>query len=147
MTAPLLISFEVDCPAHHAFEVWTSKIATWWPRDHTVSGDPEEIVLESGLGGRIYERTSAGERLEWGEITVWEPPRRLSYMWHIGRERSTATEVEITFVEEGAGCTRVAITHSGWDNLGDDAASRRDQNRRGWDALVPHFVAALGREG
>jgi uncharacterized protein YndB with AHSA1/START domain len=146
MTAPLRISFDVECPAVHAFDVWTSKIATWWPRDHTVSGDPEKIVLENGLGGRIYERTSAGERHEWGKVTVWEPPRRLSYQWHIGRDLATATQVEITFTEEGAGRTRIAITHSGWDKLGDEAVSRRDQNRSGWDALVPHFVAALGGE-
>ncbi len=74
VTAPLRISFDVDCPPQHAFAVWTSKIGTWWPRDHTVSGDAEEVVLESGAGGRIYERTSAGVRHEWGEITVWEPP-------------------------------------------------------------------------
>ena len=103
MTAPLLISFDVDCPADHAFNVWTSKIGTWWPRDHTVSGNPEEIVLENGPGGRIYERTSAGERHEWGEVTAWEPPHRLSYLWHIGRDRGTATEVEITFIDEGCG--------------------------------------------
>ena len=99
MTGPLLISFDVDCSADHAFDVWTSRIGTWWPRDHTVSGDPEEIVLEGGPGGRIYERTSAGERHEWGEVTVWEPPRRLAYLWHLGRERGAATEVE----PDGAG--------------------------------------------
>jgi len=143
MTAPLLISFDVDCPADHAFNVWTSKIGTWWPRDHTVSGNPEEIVLENGLGGRIYERTSAGERHEWGEVTAWEPPHRLSYLWHIGRDRGTATEVEITFVDDGAARTRIEIAQSGWDKLGEEAEARRDQNRSGWDALVPHFVAAV----
>ena len=146
MTAPLLISFDVDCSADHAFNVWTSKIGTWWPRDHTVSGDPEEIVLESGPGGRIYERTSAGEQHEWG-VTAWEPPRRLSYLWHIGRDRGTATEVEITFMEEGAARTRIAIAHSGWGKVGDEAEARRDQNRSGWDALLPHFVAAVRKEG
>ncbi len=89
MTTPLRLSFDVDCPPQHAFTVWTSKIGTWWPRDHTVSGDPEEVVLESGAGGRIYERTAAGERHEWGEVTVWEPPRRLAYLWHIGRARDS----------------------------------------------------------
>jgi uncharacterized protein YndB with AHSA1/START domain len=147
MTAPLLISFDVDCPADHAFKVWTSKIGTWWPRDHTVSGDPDDIVLESGPGGRIYERTSTGERHEWGEVTGWEPPRRLSYLWHIGRERATATEVEITFVDQGALRTRIEIVHSGWDSMGEDADARRDQNRSGWDALVPSFMAAAGKEG
>ncbi len=146
MTAPLRISFEVDCPPQHAFAVWTSKIGSWWPRDHTVSGDPDEIVLESGTGGRIYERTSEGGRHEWGEVTVWEPPRRLSYLWHIGRDRAAATAVEITFVGEGGTRTRVEIEHSGWETLGDAADVARDQNRAGWDALVPHFAAAV-REG
>ena len=146
MTAPLLISFDVDCPADHAFNVWTSKIGTWWPPDHTVSGDPDDIVLESGPGGRIYERTSTGERHEWGEVTGWEPPRRLSYLWHIGRERATATEVEITFVDQGAMRTRIEIVHSGWDKVGEDAETRRDQNRSGWDALVPRFMAAVGKK-
>ena len=92
----------------------------WWPRDHTVSGDPEEVVLESGAGGRIYERTAAGERHEWGEVTVWEPPRRLAYLWHIGRARDTATEVEITFVGEGddEARTRIEIEHSGLGGAG-----------------------------
>lgn len=143
MTDPLLLSFDVDCPADHAFSVWTSKIGTWWPRDHTVSGDPEEIVLECRPGGRIYEETTVGERHEWGEVITWEPPRRLSYWWHIGGDRGTATEVEITFLDVGAARTRIAIAHRGWDALGAEAATRRDRNRAGWDGLVPHFVAAV----
>ena len=109
-----------------------------------MSGDPEAVVLESGAGGRIYERTSAGERHEWGEVTVWEPPRRLAYLWHLGRDRAAATEVEITFVGEGDARTRVEIEHSGWEALGDAADTWRDQNRAGWDALLPHFAAAAG---
>ena len=147
MTAPLLISFDVDRPADHASNVWTSKLRMWWPRDHTVSGDPEEIVLERYPGGRIYEQTATGEHHEWGEVTTWEPPRRLSYLWHIGRDRRTATEVEITFIDEGVARTRIEIAHSGWDKLGGEAEARRDQNRNGWDALVPHFVAAVAKEG
>jgi uncharacterized protein YndB with AHSA1/START domain len=146
MTGPLLISFDVDCSVDHAFDIWTSKIGTWWPRNHTVSGDPDEIVLESGAGGRIYERTSTGEQHEWGEVTRWEPPHRLSYLWHIGRDRATATAVEITFSDESPAHTRIEIAHSGWDELGQEAEARRDQNRSGWDALVPLFVAAA-REG
>ena len=142
MTAPLRISFDVECPAQHAFAVWTSKIGTWWPRDHTVSGDPEEVVLESGAGGRIYERTAAGVLHEWGEVTVWEPPHRLAYRWHIGRDRAAATDVEITFVGEGDERTRIEIEHGGWEKLGAEADTLRDQNRGGWDALLPHFAAA-----
>ena len=75
---------------------------------------------------------------------MWEPPHRLSYLWHIGRERGTATEVEISFVSDGATKTRIEIVHSGWETLGDEAGARRDQNRGGWEAVLPHYVAAIG---
>jgi uncharacterized protein YndB with AHSA1/START domain len=146
MTNPLRISFDVDCPPDHAFSVWTTKLGTWWPRDHTVSGEPEEIVLENGPGGRIYERTAGGEQHDWGEVTVWEPPHRLCYLWHIGRDRGSATQVEISFVGEGATATRIEIVHSGWDTLGDEAAVRREKNRGGWEAVLSRYVTAV-REG
>lgn len=142
MTDPLHITFDVDCPAQHAFTVWTSQIGTWWPRDHTLTGDPDDIVLESGPGGRIYERSSAGVRHEWGQVTVWEPPQRLVYRWHLGRDSADATEVEIHFVDEGDDRTRVEIEHRGWEQLGDVADTLRGQNRAGWESLLPHFVAA-----
>ena len=143
-TAPLRITFDLDCAPQHAFRVWTQKIGTWWPRDHTVSGDPAEVVLESGRGGRIYERTAAGERHEWGEVTLWEPPRRLAYLRHLGRDRAAATEVAVHFADQAGGAgTRVEIEHSGWDRLGDDAGTWRERNRAGWGGLLPHFAAAV----
>ncbi|HYU83171.1 MAG TPA: hypothetical protein VEK80_00080, partial [Kribbellaceae bacterium] len=86
MIEPLRLSFEVACPAEHAFRVWTAKISRWWPADHTVTGEPGlDVVLEPRVGGRIFERTAAGAEHEWGEITAWEPPRRLGYLWHLRR--------------------------------------------------------------
>jgi hypothetical protein len=54
------MSFDVACSAEHAFAVWTSGIGTWWPPDHTVSGQAALVFLESGIGGRIYERMVDG---------------------------------------------------------------------------------------
>ena len=50
---------------------------------------------QGGVGGRIYERTPTGDEHDWGKVTAWEPPPRLAYLWHIGRDRAEATEVEI----------------------------------------------------
>ena len=33
-------------------------------------------------------------------MTVWEPPARLAYLWHLRRDRADATEVEIRFIAE-----------------------------------------------
>ncbi len=146
MTEPLALSFDVACSADHAFAVWTSGIGTWWPRDHTVSGRADVVVLQSGVGGRIYERTVDGVEHDWGEVTVWEPPTRLAYLWHIGHARSDATEVEIRFVARGPVTTRIEIEHRGWERLGAVGAERRNQNHSGWQALLPAFQTAVTEE-
>jgi len=145
VTAPLKFSFDVDCSAEHAFSVWTSRIDTWWPSDHTVSGKAELVVLQSGVGGRIFERTSDGVEHDWGEVTLWNPPTRLAYLWHLGADRTAATEVEVRFVAQGTATTRIEIEHRGWEQLGEAADQWRDRNRVGWDTLLPHFVARIER--
>lgn len=144
MTVPLRMSFDVACPPEHAFEVWTSGIDTWWPPDHTVTGQADlTVVLQPGEGGRIYERTSDGAEHKWGEVTVWDPPSRLAYRWHLRQDEADATEVVIQFVAQGEGATRVEIEHRGWERLGLAGPDRRQQNRIGWESLLPHFVIAV----
>jgi hypothetical protein len=143
MSTPLRISFDVACSADHAFKVWTSEIHTWWPPDHTVTGQAELIVLQGSVGGRIYERTADGLEHDWGQVTVWKPPTQLSYLWHLGADRAASTEVEIRFVDQGDVLTRVEIEHRGWERLGARGEARRDGNRAGWEAVLPHFIAAI----
>lgn len=144
MADPLRLGFSVACPVEHAFEVWTRRIDAWWPHDHTMSGRPEaRVVLEPQVGGRIYERAPDGAEHEWGQVTAWEPPHRLAYRWHLGRDSSEATEVVIRFVAD-EGATRVEIAHTGWDRLGSDALTWRERNQAGWSTLLPHFLAAAG---
>ena len=146
MIDPIRLSFEVRCPPEQAFETWTARIDTWWPHDHTVTAADElAVVLEPRPGGRIYERTGAGEEHEWGEVTVWEPPTRFGYLWHLRRDRADATDVEVRFVDAGDGSTTVEIVHSGWERLGAEGEPWRDRNHGGWATLLPHFVEAAER--
>jgi hypothetical protein len=140
---PIHLDFDVGCEPAHAFEVWTARIATWWPADHTVSGDSRvDVVLEPRVGGRIYERTPAGVEHDWGWVTAWEPPGRLVYRWHLRRDRADATEVEIRFLPLGEGRTRVEIVHRDWERMGSDGRTWRDRNAGGWATLLPHYEAA-----
>jgi uncharacterized protein YndB with AHSA1/START domain len=141
---PLRISFEVACDVDHAFTTWTERASAWWPRAHTMAQNVvETIVFEPRVGGRVFERTHNGEENEWGEVTAWEPPRRLAYLWHIATDRASATDVEIRFVELGPGSTRVEIEHGGWDRLGPDRAGAwRAENQGGWDGVLPDYIAA-----
>ncbi len=142
---PLTLSFDVDCSVEHAFSTWTDEIGTWWPRDHTVTGAAAAVVMQSGVGGRIYERTPDGDEHEWGEVTAWEPPGRLAYLWHLARDRADATQVEIRFVPRGDDGTRVEIEHRGWERLGATGEQWRERNQMGWESLLPHYAAAVTR--
>lgn len=146
MIAPLRYSFEVQCSVEHAFDVWTERTSTWWPKSSTVSqADGLEVIFEGRAGGRIFERTPSGEEIDWGAITVWEPPRRLGYSWHIATDVASATDVEVRFSDLGDERTRVEIEHRGWEKLGERGPGWRDTNRGGWEGTLPFYVAACAR--
>jgi uncharacterized protein YndB with AHSA1/START domain len=139
---PLELDFTVDCPPERAFDLWARRTSMWWPSGHSVSADPGiTVTFEPRPGGRIFERTPGGEEHDWGEVLVWEPPRRLVYLWHLRFDRSDATEVEIAFEPAGEG-TAVTIVHRGWERLGAVAEERRERNRRGWAGALEHYRAA-----
>ena len=143
MIEPLRLSYEIQCSAEHAFEVWTTRLSSWWPKGHSASGNPGTVVVfEPRLGGRIFERTPDGSEIDWGEVTLWDPPHVLGYVWHIARDRRDATNVELTFVAVGDDTTRLDIVHSGWERLGAEGRIWREANTDGWSALMPRFVAA-----
>jgi uncharacterized protein YndB with AHSA1/START domain len=145
VTDPLRITFDVACPPDRAFELWTAQTTTWWPTSHTVSGRPDvEVVIEPGVGGRIYERTPDGGEHDWGQVIAWDPPARIAYLWHLRQDRADATEVEITFAAAERRGTRMSIEHRGWQALGARGPDQRELNQRGWDGLLPHFRAAAG---
>jgi uncharacterized protein YndB with AHSA1/START domain len=147
MNEPLQVRFEVACTVDDAFAAWTERIGTWWPADHTVSGDPADVVFEGRVGGRIYERTHQGEEHEWGVVTEWQPPQLLAYRWHLGRGPDTSTDVAVRFSTMDPETTRVEIEQTGWERLGNAAPEIRNRNREGWDSLIPPLRAALQKGG
>jgi uncharacterized protein YndB with AHSA1/START domain len=143
VTEPLRRSFVVACSAEHAFRTWTARASAWWPAEHTVTHERDvQIIFEARPGGRTFERTAAGEEVGWGQVTAWEPPRRLAYRWHIATDPADATDVVIVFEPESESSTRVEIEHAGWERLGSRGSSWRDVNQGGWDGVLPAYVAA-----
>jgi uncharacterized protein YndB with AHSA1/START domain len=144
VTEPLELSFTVACGAEEAFDTFAVHTSLWWPHQHSFSGeDGLTVTFEPFAGGRIYERTPSGVEHEWGEVIEWEPPRRLTYLWHLAADRSDATDVEVSFTEDPSGGTLVAITHRGWDRLGAKGPTWRERNLGGWSGVLPHYRGFL----
>ena len=137
----LVVEFEVRAPVEHAFRVWTRRAGLWWPRGHTVSGDPDSLVFEPEVGGRILERARDGSEHVWGEMTAWDEPSHLGFLWYHVFEPSQATHVSLTFEPVGA-TTHVRLEQTGFAALGEAGAERRARTWSAWGIVTSAFVHA-----
>jgi uncharacterized protein YndB with AHSA1/START domain len=131
-------SVRVKAPIQRAWSVFVEQMETWWPATHHIGKTSfEAIFVEPHVGGRWYERNAEGQQCDWGTVLAWEPPRRVTFSWHVGPghdqpdwvcdpDIAKASEVEIRFTEESQGTTLVELTHSKLERHGEGAAQLRD---------------------
>lgn len=139
---PVRHAVEVALDAARAFELFIDQIDTWWPlASHSVGGARATgCYFEGRAGGRVFETLEDGGLQLWGTVSEWDPPARVVFSWHPGRDATTAQEVELVFIELG-GRTRVELCHRGWEALGDRAAEARDRYHSGWPGVLAGYVA------
>jgi uncharacterized protein YndB with AHSA1/START domain len=123
----------VDFAPADAFDLFTHRIASWWPvSSHSYGGDDvTNVVFEPQEGGRVYEVTEKGEQ-DWARVLELEPGRRFLLEWLIGE--ANGTEVEVTFEPEGPG-SRVVLEHRGFSS-----SDRRGNYDDGWGVVLGTFV-------
>ncbi len=90
---------------------------------------------------------SDGSEGSWGTILAWVPPHRLVMAWKPNRTELPPTEVEIQFIEQDDGRTRVDLEHRGWERLGDLARKGRDGYAARLDPGVRRAVRGGGERG
>jgi activator of HSP90 ATPase len=102
MSSAVFLAIRVPADPARAFDVFTRDIAAWW------RPDPLFPIAPQGDGVLGFEP---------GRILVWDPGRRLVFVW---RQASfppdRATEVDVRFEPVGDE-TRVSIEHRAWDSI------------------------------
>ncbi len=132
-----------------AWRVFTEQMGIWWPLEDYKIGKAKAIdaIIEPRVGGRWYERGDDGSTCDWGSVLVWEPHTRLVLSWDITADwqydPNLKTEIELRFVPDGKGATRVDLEHRRLDRYGE----RRDQMRHifgaeggGWSQLLEMYA-------
>ncbi|MDA8019918.1 MAG: SRPBCC domain-containing protein [Thermoanaerobaculia bacterium] len=140
---PVRKEIVVRCRLELAFEVFTARIAEWWPLDsHSVGqAQAQTVRLEPRVGGRLYEVCCDGSEHRWGLVTHWDPPSGFDCTWHPGREADQATRVSLRFESADAG-TRVRLEHRGWEVLREHAEEVRAGYDGGWATVFEELYAA-----
>ena len=143
--APVKKSIRVNAPQAHAFEVFAARFDNWWPRDHHIGSAPmKQAIIETHSGGRWYEKGEDGSECDWGRVLVWDPPSRLVLSWGLNSkfvlDDRVESEVEVRFIPDGDGATRVELEHR---ILAADADALRDavDSPRGWSGLLEIYAA------
>ena len=153
--APVRKSIVVQATAQKAFDVFTAGIDRWWPKTHGIGEGPVlESVIEPFVGGRWYSRHAGGAEATVGHVLIWEPAQRFVCSWEISADwkpdsRSAfASEVEVRFVPEGPGITRVEVDHRNFERMAAPGGEKlRNDVARGWPTIMELFAAEVAREG
>jgi uncharacterized protein YndB with AHSA1/START domain len=147
--APVRKSITVKASAERAFQVFTEGYDTWWPRSHHIGKSPmKKAIIEGRVGGRCYSEQADGTECDWGQILLWEPPRRFVIAWQITPtwqyepDVAKSSEVEIRFTPEPGGSTRVDVEHRYFERHGAGGAAMRTavDSPGGWADLLQMFV-------
>jgi uncharacterized protein YndB with AHSA1/START domain len=139
---------KVQAPQAVAWQVFTEQMASWWPLAVYKIGTANAVdaIIEPRVGGRWYERGEDGSTCDWGRVLVWEPNSRLVLTWDINADfqydPELKTEIEVRFIEEQGGSTRVELEHRHLDRFGDRRAEMRKvyDETGDWGQLLAAFA-------
>ena len=154
-TSAVSTSIVVDAPPDRAFAVFTDDMGSWWPKEHHVIQAPlSHMVFEPDEGGHVYDVGTDGSECRWARVLAYEPPNRIvfswdvSLQWQIETDPAKTSEVEVRFVPEGAGRTRVELEHRHIDRHGEGWEGMRDAvgSPDGWGTGLRNYAHLLQEE-
>jgi uncharacterized protein YndB with AHSA1/START domain len=139
-----------------AFATFTERLGDFKPPEHNLLAVPiAETVLEPRAGGAILDRGVDGSECRWARVLVFEPPSRLVFSWDIGptwqieADAAKTSEVEVQFIAEAGGATRVSLEHRhldrhgpGWEGVQGGVA-----DEQGWTLYLNRFAELLPSSG
>jgi uncharacterized protein YndB with AHSA1/START domain len=146
--APVRKTIVVQATPERAFAVFTAGLDRWWPKTHNIGTAPlRESIIEPFVGGRWYSKCEDGSEAVVGHVSVWQPAQRFVVSWEISAQWkpdarvALASEVEVRFVAEAAGATRVELEHRNFERMGvADGEVMRKGVDGGWPGLLELFA-------
>lgn len=139
---PIVHEYALACSPGHAFDVYVDRIGEWWHPDYSANpATLQTVTIEAHVGGRVVARHSVEGELTWGEVTAWEPGRRLAHTFTLAQPQDRPSAVTVRFEPAASGCL-VRFEHGGWD---EGNASVRDKFSD-WPVMLDRFAVLTGTD-
>jgi hypothetical protein len=112
------------------------KVRTWWSKEHTFSGDPENLSIDVRPGGCWCERLRSGGFVRHMELVYAAPGRTLVFAGALGplQAMGVSGAMTVRFEPEGKGA-KVTMLY----NVSGYAP-------KGWREMAPSVDAVLGEQ-
>ncbi len=145
-------SIVVEAPIERAFRVFTEDFGSFKPPEHNLLDVKiAETVFEPREGGHLYDRGVDGSECRWARVLTYEPPDRvviswdINVHWQIETDLEKTSEVEVRFVSETPGRTRVELEHRNLDRHADGWEGVREGvgGDGGWPLYLQRFADLL----
>jgi uncharacterized protein YndB with AHSA1/START domain len=139
----------VDVPIERAFAAFVERFGDFKPPEHNLlSAEIAETRFEPKVGGHIYDRGADGSECRWARVLAYEPPDRVVFSWditphwHLEEDESNTSEVEVRFVVEAPGRTRLELEHRHLDRHGPGWESLREgvDDDAGWPLYLARYA-------
>lgn len=152
--APVRKSIVVQATPAKAFEVFTAGIDRWWPKTHCIGAAPlKQSGIEPFVGGRWYNKCEDGSEVVIGHVRTWQPAECFIVTWEINAawkpdvRAELASEVEVRFIADGTGGTRIELEHRNFERMGQEAGQKmRDNVDGGWPGVLELFSKEVSSE-
>jgi hypothetical protein len=143
--SPITHEYSVRCTPDEVFATYTGRISEWWDPRYSANAETlQSVTIEPHVGGRVYATHRDMGEHDWGEVTVWEPGRRLVHTFTLAQDPQHPSEVAVNFVpgETSSSCT-VRFAHGGWT----DANAAVREKFGDWRVMLDRFVAVADSDG
>jgi uncharacterized protein YndB with AHSA1/START domain len=139
----------VDVPISRAFATFVERFGDFKPKEHNLLGAPiTTTTFEPEVGGHIFDRAEDGSECRWARVLAYDPPDRVVFSWDISphwqleTDAAHASEVEVRFVAETSGRTRLELEHRNIDRHGPgwEAVSEGVDGDAGWPLYLARYA-------
>jgi len=145
--APVRKTIRVKAPQARAFEVFASKMESWWPPEHSILKSPcKKTVVEPQVGGRWIQTGEDGSECVLGNVVAWQPPSKLVLTWRLNSkfvlDDEIDSRIEVTFTPDGSDATVVELLHH-IAAVDAEALATSVANPRGWTSILENYARVV----